>query len=74
MTETENCLHIISWLFRYIEDNGTYDSTREKNLTLNHVAYEILKILEENGESVDVTFHITLDENGEYALIPLTLP
>ena len=50
-----------------IEDNGTYDSTREKNLTLNHVAYEILKILEENGESVDVTFHITLDENGEYA-------
>ena len=50
-----------------IEDNGTYDSTREKNLTLNHVAYEILKILKENGESVDVTFHITLDENGEYA-------
>lgn len=31
------------------------------------MAYEILKILEENGESVDVTFHITLDENGEYA-------
>ena len=25
-----------------LEDNGTYDSTREKNLTLNHIAYELL--------------------------------
>lgn len=27
------------------EDNGTYDTTREKNLTLNGVAYKVLKIL-----------------------------
>ena len=27
------------------EDNGTYDSTREKNLTLNGIAYKVLKIL-----------------------------
>ena len=50
-----------------IEDNGTYDSNRKKNLTLNYVAYSISNILRKNGESVDVTFHIVLDENGEYA-------
>ena len=27
------------------EDNGTYDSTREKNLTLNGIAYKVLNIL-----------------------------
>lgn len=32
------------------EDNGTYDSTRQKNLTLNGVAYKVLKILAENGD------------------------
>ena len=30
-----------------IEDNGTYDSDREKNLTLNSTAYKICKILEQ---------------------------
>ena len=29
-----------------LEDNGTYDSNREKNLTLNYVAYSLMKILE----------------------------
>ena len=41
-----------------LEDNGTYDSTREKNLTLNHVAYEILKILKAHNETTDIPFHI----------------
>ena len=31
------------------EDNGTYATTRERNLTLNGIAYKVLKILEENG-------------------------
>lgn len=34
------------------EDNGTYDTTREKNLTLNGVAYKVLKILASNGDSL----------------------
>ena len=50
-----------------LEDNGSYDSNREKNLTLNYVAYSLMKILEANGETLDTSFHIVVDENGEYA-------
>ena len=39
-----------------LEDNGTYDSNREKNLTLNYVAYSLMKILETNGETLDTSF------------------
>ena len=50
-----------------LEDNGTYDTTRQRNLTLNHVAYELLKILEKRDEKLDITFYIELDEQGNYA-------
>ena len=30
------------------EDSGTYNSTREKNLTLNGIAYQVLQILSNN--------------------------
>ena len=49
------------------EDNGTYDSTRQKNLTLNGVAYKVLKILAENGNQLSNSFHIKLDKDGNYA-------
>ncbi len=48
------------------EDNGTYDSTRDKNLTLNGIAYRVLKILESNGDSISHNFHIVLDNDGNY--------
>lgn len=48
------------------EDNGSYETTREKNLTLNGVAYRVLQILKENKDSLSNTFHILLDENGNY--------
>ena len=48
------------------EDNGSYETTREKNLTLNGVAYRVLQILKENGDSLSNTFHIILDQNGNY--------
>ena len=48
------------------EDNGSYDTTRQKNLTLNGVAYKVLRILAENGDSLSNTFHIKLDSNGNY--------
>ena len=49
-----------------LEDNGTYESDRVRNLTLNSTAYRVLQILTENGDSVDVTFHIVLDDDGQY--------
>ena len=49
------------------EDNGTYDTTREKNLTLNGVAYKVLKILASNGDSLSNSFHIKLDKEGNYS-------
>ena len=50
------------------EDNGTYDTTRQKNLTLNGVAYRVLKILEHNGDSISRDFHIVLDDSGNYVI------
>ncbi len=53
--------------FLTLEDNGTYTSTREKNLTLNGVAYQVLQILHSNGDDITHSFHIVVDKNGEYA-------
>lgn len=50
------------------EDNGSYETTRQKNLTLNGVAYRVLKILAENGDSLSSSdFHIVVDEDGNYS-------
>ena len=49
------------------EDNGSYTSSRERNLTLNGIAYRVIKILEKNGETISHNFHIIVDENGQYA-------
>ena len=49
-----------------LEDNGSYETTREKNLTLNGVAYQILQILGKNGDTLTHNFHIRLNEQGEY--------
>ncbi len=50
-----------------LEDNGSYESTRQKNLELNSIAYRVLKILEKNGDGIVDGFHIKVDETGEYA-------
>ena len=49
------------------EDNGTYSTTREKNLTLNGIAYQVIKILESNGDDITHSFHIIVDDSGNYA-------
>lgn len=49
-----------------LEDNGSYETMREKNLTLNGVIYQVLKILEKNGDTPSRDFHIVLDDSGEY--------
>lgn len=50
-----------------MEDNGTYNTNREKNLILNGTAYRLLQIMEQNGDSLDISFHIVIDSNGNYA-------
>ena len=51
--------NILSYSLTF-EDNGSYDTTRQKNLTLNGTAYKVLQILAENGDSLSNTFHINL--------------
>ncbi len=49
-----------------IEDNGSYDSTDEKNESLNAQIAEIITELEKNGDSITNTFRISYTEDGEY--------
>lgn len=49
-----------------LEDNGSYASTREKNLALNGEIYTLIKLIEGCGDSTDDNFHIDLDSNGNY--------
>ena len=52
------------------EDSGTYNSTREKNLTLNGIAYQVLQIrFPKTGDSLSDNFHITVNDHGDYALM-----
>lgn len=48
------------------EDNGTYDSTKERNLTLNSIMYGLLQVIEGNGDSILMDFGIDLDGAGNY--------
>ncbi|MGI6117917.1 MAG: penicillin-binding transpeptidase domain-containing protein [Bilifractor sp.] len=50
-----------------IEDNGTYDTTREKNLSLNGEIYQLTHLILEKGDTLAHDFHIYVDENGDYA-------
>lgn len=50
-----------------LEDNGSYDSSREQDLSLNGEIYQIIQLLEANGDSITQDFHVILDENGDYA-------
>lgn len=49
-----------------LEDNGSYSSTRVKNLSLNSEIYRLIKMIECNGDTVDSNFHIILNEHDEY--------
>ena len=48
------------------EDNGSYDTRREKNLDLNSQLYFLTGLITECGDSLIDDFHITIDENGNY--------
>jgi len=49
-----------------IEDSGTYETTREKRLSLNGEIYRLIKMIEGNGDEIVQDFHITMDENDNY--------
>lgn len=48
------------------EDSGTYESTHEKNLTVNSILYRIIKMVESHGDSVVDDFEIELAADGSY--------
>lgn len=50
-----------------IEDNGTYTNSRIKNQELNEEIQQILKILDENGDSIDNDFGVTLNADNTYS-------
>ena len=50
-----------------IEDNGTYNTTKERILSLNAELYRLCKLIRANGDSIDTsTFPIEVDENGAF--------
>lgn len=49
-----------------IEDNGSYETTDEKNEVLNGILYDVLKVLDQNGESITNSFGIYINEDGNY--------
>lgn len=49
-----------------LEDNGTYGSQRDKNLSLNGEIYHLIKIIESHGDGLASDFHIKVDESGNF--------
>lgn len=48
------------------EDNGAYSTTHDKNLTLNASMYGLLRVIEDNGNSILTDFGIRLNKAGRY--------
>mgnify|MGYP000399924546 FL=1 len=52
-----------------IEDNGEYDSQKEKNKELNQVISTVIDMVEANGDSIINDFGIILDQNNNYMFV-----
>lgn len=50
-----------------IEDNGSYDSTKNKNVQLNAMIAEIITEIEKNGDQITNNFKISYNEDGTYS-------
>lgn len=48
------------------QDVGSYETRREKNLTINGYLYQIMQILYSNGDDVSTDFAIRINDAGEY--------
>ena len=51
-----------------IEDNGTYETTKERQHSLNDTIYRLIKLIEKNGDEVIHDFGI-IYENGKYEFV-----
>ncbi len=52
-----------------IEDNGEYDSKKQKNRELNKVITTVINIVEKNKDTVVNNFGIILDKDGNYMFL-----
>lgn len=52
-----------------IEDNGEYDTTEQKNKELNKIISTVIRLVEENGDTVVNNFGIILDRDGNYMFV-----
>ena len=50
-----------------LEDNGTYETMREKNLALNGEILRLADLIRSKGDQLLHDFHIVLDASGNYA-------
>lgn len=48
-----------------IED--VFESSRKKNAQMNEVVYDLIQMIEKNGDNVITDFKIVIDEDGEFA-------
>ncbi|MEE0418552.1 MAG: penicillin-binding transpeptidase domain-containing protein [Lachnospiraceae bacterium] len=49
------------------EDSASYGTMRDRNLELNSSMYGLLRVIEDNGNSILTDFGITLDSSGNYS-------
>ena len=49
-----------------IEDNGVYDSSKQKNKLLNQELSTVIQMVEEKGDSITNNFNVKMTENGKY--------
>lgn len=50
-----------------IEDNGTYSTSKEKNEKINSTIYELIKIIEGNGDTLVSDLKVIADTDGSYS-------
>lgn len=50
-----------------LEDSGSYETNRSRDLALNGIAYRIDQILKANGDQLSNDFKVTVDSSGKYA-------
>lgn len=49
-----------------LEDNGSYDSVDEKNESLNQEIYQLIKTLDQNGDSIKNDFYVSYSAKEGY--------
>ena len=56
-----------------IEDNGSYEDTKQKNKLINKTINSVIDMVEKNGDSIVNDFGIILNSNNEYEFLYLPI-